>query len=58
MGKGGFNADSPDEHINIDLCSFGKPALKPSVSLRARPGSAGPLHIHIRVYLRSSAVKK
>jgi hypothetical protein len=58
MGKGGFYADFPDEHINIDLCSSGQPALKPSVSLRTRPGSAGPLHIHMRVYLPSSAVKK
>jgi len=48
MDKGGFDTDSPDEHINIDLCSSGKSMLKPS----------GSLHIHIRVYLRSSAVKK
>jgi hypothetical protein len=58
MGKGGFNPDFPDENFNIDLFSSGKSGLKPSVSLRTRPGSAGPLHIRIRVYLRSSAVKK
>jgi hypothetical protein len=28
MGKGGFNADFPDEHINIDLRSFGEIRVK------------------------------
>ena len=29
----GFNADSPDEHINIDLCSSGKSVLKPPLPI-------------------------